>query len=113
MLLNVSNHLLKSWSKKQIETADKLFGRILDVPFPKIPPEADENTISGIAEKYFKICLEKLSDSNDRENAVHLMGEFTFVFALAKKLLDYGITVVASTTEKSTIEKDGKKNLRV
>jgi len=46
MLLNLSNHALNTWSNKQVEAAEKLYGKIIDIPFPKVNPNADENEIN-------------------------------------------------------------------
>ena len=109
MLLNLSNHPLNTWTEKQIAEAKELYGSVVDLPFPQIPPEADENEVLKIADKYFEVCIEKLSASKDEKNAVHLMGELTFVFALANKLLHSGVETVASTTERNTRDIGNKK----
>ncbi len=109
MLLNLSNHSLKNWNENQLNTAKKLFGSVSDLLFPQIPPEADENYITSLAKKYCDKCLNILSRSNDKNNAVHIMGEMTFTFALVDLLLKHNIICVASTTERNTIEINGKK----
>ncbi len=109
MLLNLSNHPVENWSEKQITEAEKLYGKIIDLPFPQIDPTADENEIEKLSMKYLQLCAQMLRGSKDETNAVHLMGELTFTFSLANKLLTEGITVVASTTERNSVEINGKK----
>ncbi len=109
MLINLSNHPVKNWSKRQIAEAEKLYGKVIDLPFPQVDPTADENEIEKLSRKYFQHCLQMLRGSNDKTNAVHLMGELTFTFNLANKLLAEGITVVASTTERNSIDTNEKK----
>jgi isopentenyldiphosphate isomerase len=109
MLLNLSNHPFENWSENQKALAKKLYGSVADVPFPQIDPHADEKEISKLAEEFFQICMRELGESRDEKNAVHLMGEFTFVFKLAKKLISNGIEVIASTTERVATESNGKK----
>jgi len=62
-----------------------------------------------LAKRYFSVCKEKIKNSDDKVNAVHLMGEYTFVFALANMLINSGVTCVVSTTERNTVEIGGKK----
>lgn len=109
MLINLSNHPSNNWSEKQIAEAKKLFGEIVDIPFPQINPAEDENYINSITDEYLLICKEKLKNTVKENSAVHLMGEFNFTFLLACKLLKAGIKCVSSTTERNAIEKDGVK----
>ncbi len=109
MLLNLSNHSVVNWSDKQLKIAEEQFGKTVDIPFPQINPQADETEIIELAKSYFSVCKEKIKNSDDKVNAVHLMGEYTFVFALANMLINSGITCVVSTTERNTVEIGGKK----
>lgn len=45
MLINFSNHSMKDWPENQIKEAERLFGEIIDFPFPMIPPEIDEDQV--------------------------------------------------------------------
>ncbi|MGQ9848195.1 MAG: hypothetical protein ACUVQP_11950, partial [Bacteroidales bacterium] len=47
--------------------------------------------------------------SSDKFNAVHLMGEFTFVYNLVNLLKKKNIKVIVSTTDRIVEESDGKK----
>jgi hypothetical protein len=109
MLLNLSNHPSTIWSDLQIKSANNLYGKVVDVDFPDIPPEADEDLIAALAKDYKDICLDILSSSKDENNAVHIMGELTFCFALIQELNKFKITCVASTTERNTYEESGNK----
>jgi predicted house-cleaning noncanonical NTP pyrophosphatase (MazG superfamily) len=110
MLLNLSNHPVKNWREEQKKEAEKLYGEIKDLPFPKIDPHADEKEILEKAKLYEDEILAVIRSSNNKNNAVHIMGELTFTFALVKKLLENNIVCVASTTERNAIEtEDGKK----
>ncbi|MGQ9845864.1 MAG: CRISPR-associated protein, partial [Caldisericia bacterium] len=79
MLLNLSNHPKDKWQSKQLETALKKYKSIVDLPFPSINPKANSYQVKKKAETYLKKCLSILAKSSDKFNAVHLMGEFTFV----------------------------------
>jgi hypothetical protein len=109
MLINLSNHPSQNWSINQLSEARNLFGEVIDIPFPQIDPNGDEDYICAIADKYFLICKEKIENSSDTNSAVHLMGELNFLFVLANKFLKSGIKCVASTTERNSIEKNGVK----
>lgn len=109
MLINLSNHPCSSWSEKQLKAAKKKFGKVVDIPFPQISPFATSKQILRKAEKYLKEILHLIKKSDERLNAVHLMGEFTFVYHLVNLLKKKKIKVIVSTTDRIVEEKDGKK----
>ena len=109
MLLNLSNHPLNTWSNKQVETAEKQYCKIIDIPFPKITPNADENEINYLTEQYLSKIIDVLQKSCDTKNAVHIMGELNFTFGIVTKLLNSGITCIASTTNRNTINTENGK----
>lgn len=96
MLLNFTNHPSKIWSEKQKDAA-KLFGEVVDMPFPQIEESADENYISKLADEYLQ---KNLHIAKNTRVTVHLMGEQTFVFSLLKRLRKNDIECVASTTKR-------------
>lgn len=109
MLLNLSNHPSVHWTPEQFNAAQKQYGRVEDMPFPPIPPEADTEGVLQIAYEY----AEKIKHYPTPVTHVHLMGEMTFVVALVPMLQSAGIGVVCSTTERIVLEeKDGKKTLQ-
>ena len=101
MLLNLSNHPKSTWDKKQTEIAEKIYGEIIDINFPAVNPEADEKDIYNLAKEYLEHCKKFLLQSTDKNNAVHIMGEMTFSFALIKMLHENNIDCIASTTKRS------------
>ncbi len=109
MLINLSNHPLRSWTKNQIETAEKQFGEVVDLPFPNINPNWGEAEIMHLADDYFESVISILDNSNGAADAVHVMGELTFTFNIVTKLLNKGVICVASTTERNTKEIGEKK----
>lgn len=107
MFINLSNHPSANWSAEQKDTAEKLYGEIIDLPFPVVDPAGDEEYIASLADDYCRIILD-LSDG--MPVTVHLMGEMTLTFALIQRLLAEDIPCVASTTERVTNETpDGRK----
>lgn len=109
MLINLSNHPKDKWSKKQLSSALRKFKSVVDLSFPHISPNATSKQVKSKAEKYLEKILQLLKSSNEKNNAVHLMGEFTFVFHLATILKKRKIPVIVSTTNRIVEEKDGKK----
>lgn len=110
MLINFTNHPSSLWDAVQTEAARKEFGDIVDVTFPVITPDADEEEIERLADEY----VQKIKETaGDKTFAVHLMGEMTFTFAMLKRLQNMNITCVASTTERNVIEmSQGKKEVQ-
>lgn len=110
MLINLTNHPSSLWDEKQKGYAIKKYKRIIDLKFPNISPKSNSYQIQKKAIKYSQEIKEMLSESSDKNNAVHLMGELTFFFFLALELKKNKITVVVSTTERS-VETSGKKKI--
>ena len=109
MLINLSNHPKDKWQAKQLEVAIKKYKSVYDIPFPFISPKANSSQVKKKVQSYLKKCLNILSKSSDKNNAVHLMGEFTFVYNLVKLLKQKNITVIVSTTDRLVEESDSKK----
>jgi hypothetical protein len=109
MLINLSNHPKVNWSEKQSSAALRKYKSVFDLPFPYIYPNANSNQVKSKAEFYLKKILQLLKNSPDKNNAVHLMGEFTFVYHLAAMLKRNKIHVVVSTTDRIVEEKNRKK----
>jgi len=109
MLINLTNHPSNEWSSKQKELALSLYGKIADIGFPKIPPNASFEDIQTIAYDYLALIKQELNKEAEGTNAVHIMGEFTFVYTIVDLLRGQGIECIASTTERNVIIKDGEK----
>jgi hypothetical protein len=108
MLLNLSNHPSEKWSKEQMDLAQKLYGEVVDMPFPHISPIENTEGVLALAQQYAQNLLELSKQTTPL--AVHLMGELSFCFALVKMLQKHNIKVVCSTTERTVLEEvNGKK----
>ncbi|MCK5535890.1 MAG: CRISPR-associated protein [Bacteroidales bacterium] len=116
MLINLSNHPSDNWGLKQTNASFE-FNHVEDIPFPAIDPASSNEEIAEMAEDYFYLCLKMFEEyvlnvKQDEYNfAVHIQGEFTFVYALVNLLKKEGIRCVASTTKRIVEEKDGKKTV--
>ncbi|MBO4773879.1 MAG: CRISPR-associated protein [Bacteroidales bacterium] len=106
MFLNLSNHPSANWSAEQTEAATRLYGEVIDLPFPAVNPAGDEAYIADLADEY---CQKVLALAEGKNITVHLMGEMTLTFAILKRLQAYGIPCVASTTRRETMEENGVK----
>ena len=115
MLINLSNHPSDRWGEKQMHLTNEMFGAVLDLPFPPIDPEADENEVKELANDYFNRVTAIFDEcaNEPKPNAVHIQGEFTFVFALVSLLLSSGIKCVASTTRRTVEEEANGKKISV
>ncbi len=104
MLINLTNHPSEGWVGAQMAEALAAYGSITDMPFPQIPPHFSSAEVGALAWDYF----EKVAEHHPE--AVHLMGEATFTFALVSLLKANGIPCIASTTERIvTLEENGEK----
>jgi len=108
MLINLSNHSLETWSEQQKQEAEKQFGSIMDLQFPPIAPESDLEQIAQIAAEYVDICFKEFERENPSsiQNAVHVMGEMTFVYQFVKMMSELGVLCVASTTRRIVVAEE-------
>lgn len=104
--INFSNHPWYLWPAEQ-RTAAETYGEIVDLPFPPVPAEMDEEGISHLADQ----CVEKIMASvqGTVPAAVMCQGEFTLAFAVTNRLRKLNISVVAACSERIAEEKDGVK----
>jgi len=108
MLINLSNHPSTKWSPEQF-AATRIFGKVVDLPFPDVDPSGDEEYIRSLCETYLQKIYDMGRDGEcaASEVTVHIMGEMTLTFALVNALQSRGITCVASTTERVVTEVNG------
>ena len=105
VFINLSNHPVEKWSPKQRDAA-ATYGRMMDIPFPPIPPNATSDDIRKLADKYVQE-IQVINASQDV--TVHIMGEMTFTFTVIEQLKNFGIRCVASTTKRNVTEQNGQK----
>lgn len=108
--INISNHPTSKWGNKQLEAAKALGKYIIDIPFPSVPSEMPvEDLKSLIPELSYYDEEGECTIVIKKSAVVHLMGESTLVHLMVDELQRMGFTVVASTTERKSVEKDGVK----
>ena len=111
MLINLSNHPPSKWSKKQRQAAEGQFGKIVDLPFPVVPTEADLDQVIQLVEEKVEACMKILiekrqisKDESSNQDAIHIMGEMTFVYQFVNKMSEQGILCVASIEKEESKE---------
>ena len=108
LLINLSNHPSNKWDEAQLEAA-KQYGKILDISFPVIDPEADEAAVEMLATSYVDIIAKA---AENKKTTVHLMGELTFCFALLNRLKELKYTCIASCSARNVVDlPDGRKQV--
>ena len=81
MFVNLTNHPSERWSEEQREAAEE-YGKIVDIPFPNISPQADEEDLMQLVDEYY----EKIQELNDNQIVVLIQGEMTFTYRMVEKL---------------------------
>lgn len=97
IFVNHTNHPSANWSDVQKKAAET-FGKIVDVPFPDVPPNIDTAAVH-------ELVLNNLQDIlNLSPAAVLCQGEFNYTFAMVGELKRRGINVMAATSERVVSE---------
>lgn len=96
MLLNLTNHPSSLWDEAQLQAA-AVYGECVDMPFPAIDAEGDEEHINQLTDEYLQ-KITQIADNEETEITVHLMGEMTFTVSLVEKLKNAGISCISSTS---------------
>lgn len=103
LFVNLSNHPSGKWEPAQREAALAMGSSILDVPFPEVPPEADEAAVARLAEQ---VCASVPAEAA----CAMVMGEFTLTVEVVARLRRRGICCVAATSRRHVEElPDGRK----
>lgn len=95
VLVNFSNHPSSKWDKDQMEAAEQ-YGRVVDIAFPVIDENDDEEKIKKIGDEYLEEIMQYAPA------AVMLQGEFTLSYYVIKELRKRNITVLAACTKRET-----------
>ena len=99
MFINFSNHPSDKWETAQIDAARK-YGEIVDIPFPAVSPDGDEEYISKLADDY----IERIVDTPGQIEAVMVQGEFNLTYAFVNRLIAKGIKAFSACTARSVKE---------
>ena len=97
VFINHTNHPSAKWSVEQKNAAEKI-GKIVDIPFPEVPPNIDSAAVH-------EMVLNKLQEILElAPTAVLCQGEFNYTVAMAEELKNRGIPVMAATSERVVSE---------
>lgn len=97
-LYNISNHMRVKWSYEMVEAAKELGEYIIDVPYPNIPTDADDEEVRYIAAEF----LGKLEiQPGDK---VYIQGEMSSLYAMVHMLHKKGIECYTATSERRVWE---------
>lgn len=91
--VNFTNHPSDKWEAEQRRCALE-YGEIVDLPFPAVEAEADEDVIKEMADSY----VSKILDLNP--GAVLCQGEFCLAFQVTTILKTRGVTVLAACSKR-------------
>lgn len=106
LFINLTSHPSAKWGEVQRNAAMQ-YGKIEDVSFPMVQPNATHEEILMLAEDLHQAITEKYGKNIA---AVHIMGEFTLCYALIQLFKADGIKCLASTTERIVTDNpDGTK----
>lgn len=108
IFINHTNHPSSKWSVEQKNAAENL-GKIVDIPFPDVPPNFS-------TEEVRELVLNKLQEILElAPTAVLCQGEFNYTAAMAEELKKRGIPVMAATSERvvSEVTEDNGSTKRV
>ncbi len=93
MIINFTNHPSVAWSDEQLAAAGR-WGNIVDLRFPDVPAESDENDIAVLADTYYA----KIRGLDP--DAVLVQGEMSLSFSVALRLRQSGMTVLCAASER-------------
>lgn len=104
MLINFTNHPYQCWSDIQKKVAEENYGQVIDISFPVVDPQYNEEGIMKMAEKWAKEIIDL------RPKAVLCQGEMGLCFAVVKILMKESVTVLHACSERIVREtmKEGK-----
>ena len=97
VFVNLSNHPSAQWSQEQ-KTAALIYGEIVDVPFPPVPPSCSEKEIEELARKTIGAVMQAAYPAS--QVTVHAMGEMTLTYRVVSQLKARGMCCVASTSQR-------------
>jgi hypothetical protein len=104
MLINLTNHPSNKWDLNQTKQANLEYGEIVDLPFPNIGTDMTISEIIVLANDFLTKIINLLNGKTN--NAVHIAGEFVFVYNLVKLLETNNIKAITSVTERNVIEEE-------
>jgi len=110
--INISNRPFSKWKKEQRNAAHEIASRIIDFPFPEVPPEADSLEVERIAEQTVAQLKELIISGNldvwKHTYGILVEGEFTLTAALVRQLQKANKRWVYAATTQRVVETDSE-----
>ena len=97
IFVNHTNHESANWSAEQKAAAES-YGKIIDLPFPEVPPNFGAEEVRQLVLKNLQEIL-KLAPV-----AVLCQGEFSYTVAMVEELKKNKIPALAATSERIVSE---------
>lgn len=108
IFINLTNHPSTTWGADQLAAAE-LLGRVIDILFPMVSPDATTAEVHQLADQLVTDVL-LTAEAAQTAMTVHVMGEHTLTYAVVARLKARGVPCVASTSNRNTIMlPDGRK----
>ena len=104
MFVNFTNHPSTYWEETQLSHA-RAYGEIVDVPFPSVDPEGDEDYIAALAEDSVARIMKH------QPKAVLCQGEFCLAYQVIEKLKASQVTVLAACSQRCVKEAGNRKEV--
>lgn len=93
VFVNHTNHPAERWSEVQRVAAEK-YGDIVDMPFPRIPPDWGEGEIAELA-AMLAADIGELAPA-----AVLCQGEYSYTYRLVRELARQGIVCLSACSDR-------------
>jgi hypothetical protein len=110
---NISNHPAERWSEAQKQAALELApeAELVDVSFPSVSPEWNEDEVEREAKKIIEGWRDALAGER-RVSCAMVAGEPTMCTHLVRELQTLGVACYSATTERIVEESEGEKRSR-
>lgn len=95
--VNLSNHPSETWDSRQ-RAAAEVFGPIVDIPFPNVKPDTDEEEINNMAQSLIGQIL------SYQPKAVMCQGEFTLCNTIVRQLQLAEVDVYSACSDRIATE---------
>ncbi len=93
VFINHTNHPSANWEEPQFRAA-RLYGDVVDLPFPAVDPEMDREGVRALAME----ILPKILEYNP--SAVLCQGDFSYTYMMVNLLKEQGIPVFAASSHR-------------
>jgi len=104
LFANISSHRNKEWQSGQKKAAKSIIGeegRIIDIPFPRVHPNASESQVDQIAQDIAQAI-------GPTVKAAMVQGEYSLTLSLIRELEKYGVECYVAALESGYTKYQGQ-----